>query len=350
MEIRSDIQQYAKLALLRTGYVSGQVEVSSKCFQHCRACESWRDDLSGVVRGMWELPTLQALCVELMRTHPFEHLTLTGGDPQAWPYLDAFLNWWAGETTYSRFKLQINTALTQDPDPAQWQIFDDVCVSLDAVQPEIYAKIRGDKQTDPHEVLRRMKHLGHRGLATRTTVMPENLGHCYAILDALEVLHRQTPIRKAVFMAGIGPRVGRDDGFWSRYRELAKDAKSWSVPTSFADDVWETRQFCESDAAKSVPCYAGNISFHAKANGDWYPCCLAGGEAITTYPQLRIGNYFQEVAHSPAMSAARRLLDRYRPHCHYGKADMPCSEICQYKQLQVNLAAHAASTSTLSMP
>lgn len=349
MRIRPDVQQYAKLALLRTGYVAGQVEVCSQCFQHCKGCESWRDDLSGVVRGVWPLDALQNLCLELFDRHPFEHLTLTGGDPQAWPHLDEFLHWWQSQTTWAKFKLQINTALTRKPDPATWKIFDDIHVSLDAVDDELYRKIRGDKSTSPYDVLQWMIGLNHTRLCTRTTVYPENIDHIPEIIDQLDRFAGRYPFRKAVFLAAIGPRVERDDRFWEKYDDLKEYALGCDLETSFDEDVHEVREYLLSEEAAEVPCYAGNLSFHAKANGDWYPCCLAGGEAITTYPQLRIGNYFQEAAIN-RITPATVLLRRYRPHCHYGNEAMPCSSICQYKQLQVNLAAHAASKSVLSMP
>ncbi len=346
-KIRPDIAAYAKLALTKAGYVAGQVEVTSKCFQKCRACESWRDDLKGVVSGTWSLSAMQMLCEQLNAMETFEHLTLTGGDPQHWPQLPEFLQWF--RTKQFRFRLQCNTALTQDVEPAEsWFAFDDVCVSLDAVDPVIYNRIRGDKLTHPEDVLRRMRLLQHRRIATRTTVMTANIDHAQTVLDRLEVWNECQPaefkLRKAVFLAVIGPRDEREGGFWEKFKSLQFRAeRKHGLPTSFSESVPKTREFLESADSDDVPCYAGNISFHVKANGDWYPCCLAGGEAITTYPELRTGNYF-------SVLDVRRMLDEYRVECHYGNPAMPCSEICQWKQLQVNVAGHVASKTTLSMP
>jgi MoaA/NifB/PqqE/SkfB family radical SAM enzyme len=349
--VRDEIRQYAKLAVAKAGYVAGQVEVTSHCFQHCRACESWRDDLKGVVRGVWSLQAMEALCGQLDAMKTFEHLTLTGGDPQHWPHLAAFLN----RLSWS-FALQINTALTQDVVAGEWNACRDVYVSLDAIQPELYQQIRGDKHTHPAQVLGRMSMLCHPRLATRTTCMTANIEHMWELVHCLDLWNKHQPdaykLRKAVFLAVIGPRDERGEWFWNAYQDLRSWVRTYgpSFETSFEESVVETREFCASDAAAVVPCHAGSLSFHAKANGDWYPCCLAGGEAITTYPELKIGNFFQECERRPEWAAVQRLLERYRPACHYANPKSPCRDICQWKQLQVNVAGHIAQQSVLAMP
>lgn len=350
MKLREDLKAYGKLATTKAGPVAGQVEVTSSCFQHCRACESWRDDRKGVIRGLWSLEQLQDLCQQLAQTGTFEHLSLTGGDPQDWPHLVEFLAWFKGFKRAMRrpFKLQLNTALARDiRDPHLWrEVVDDVRVSLDAVDPVLYQKIRNDKETGPADVLRRMVELRHPRLATNTTVFPETLfaGEVTNILQELSrrLVDERLVLRKAIFLAVIGPRGGdRDEVFWEKWEELRLLRSV--VPTSFAENVAEVRRFVASPEASDVKCWAGNISFHIKANGDWYPCCLAGGEAIETYPELKTGNFFKT-------GNIWELLEAYEAKPHYANPLMPCREICQWKQLQINLAGHACDGNTLSMP
>jgi hypothetical protein len=86
------------------------------------------------------------------------------------------------------------------------------------------------------------------------------------------------------------------------------------------------------------------MSFHAKANGDWYPCCLVGGEALATQKSFCLGNVHVEGYD------LELLRKRYVPLAHYANSESICSKICQYKQLQVNIAAEHAEQLTLAMP
>lgn len=366
---RLDVLSYGKLAANKHGYVAGQVEVTSKCFQHCIACESWRDDKKGVIVGEWTLKQLQDFCEWCANFGIFEHLSLTGGDPQAWPFLEEFLEWFqnwrpmAARSTGSWIRLQLNTALVKPvTNPELWRTaIDDVRISLDTLNTKIYQQIRGDRQTTPKDILKNADALRHPRLAINTTIYPENIGVIRELIDGLADVKKYSglPIRKVMFLAVIGPRRGdlNEGYFWQTYKELkaySQEAQvKEAIETGFAEDVKEVRDFCKSEEAKSIPCYAGNLSFHAKANGDLYPCCLAGGEAITTYPQLKLGNLWErltEQEHPVQTNPLRQLYDKYQPGKHYGKASMPCSDICQWKQLQVNLAAHLAASTVLSMP
>lgn len=343
MHLRDDLKYYAKLAQYGVGYVSGQVELTSSCFQKCAMCESWRDDLTGVQRGMLTWNEVQDLFFQLEDMPTFEHLALTGGDPQAWPRLDDLLEWYL--TTGFRFKLQLNTALVRDvPNPELWRrAFMDIRVSLDGATERTYQLMRGDKR-DPKEIVERIKKLAHPRVATNTCVSSKNLhevGDIIKLLDGME-----PPLRKAMFLAVLGDRDNGknkdEDGFRSMYQQQAKVA--WralaNFPTSFQEDVMEVRDWCNSAEAKQVACAVGKISFHIKATGDVFPCCLTGGEAIQTRPEFVLGNIRQ-----------RSLADiqkAYVPQKFYGCG--PCSQVCEWKQAAVNKIVHEAGNTTLAMP
>ena len=338
MEFRNDLQLYGKLAAHRVGYVAGQLELTSKCAQRCAMCESWRDDRTGVVRGELELETVLDVFNQLNAMPTFEHLALTGGDPQSWPNLLHLLkNYGYGNF---RFALQLNTALCFDDDWELWRrTVRDVRVSLDGATPETYYAMRGDKR-DPKEIVERIKRMNHPRVATNTCVTSRNIDEVPKIIELLE----GAGLRKAMFLAVIGPRDSRrnDEDFWKKYDKLKELQHFGELRSSFAEDVVEVRQFCASEEAKPVPCYAGAISFHIKCNGDVYPCCLVGGEALTTDKDFCIGNI--------KTNTLSVIQQRYRPACHYANPKSPCVSKCQWKQLQINRIAHEASKTMMAMP
>lgn len=334
MDLREDLKFYGKLAQRRLGYAAGQLELTSDCFQRCVACDSWRAHVKGEVNGVLPYMVVSDLLQQLNRMPTFEHLSFTGGDPQSWPGFDDFL---AGQRPTWKFTVQANTALAKDPDWFTWRMqLNRVRVSLDGVTPETYRRMRGVR-TDPEEIIARMEKLEHKMLATNTCVTDLNIDEVPLIIERLNRM--KNPPRKAMFLAVLDFEKGSD--FWKKYAKL-KEIPSANVPTSFAEDVEWVRGFTASKEADAVPCYAGAISFHIKCDGNVYPCCLVGGEAIKTRPDMAIGNILRE--------PLTRIQERYVPAFHYRDKEGPCVAVCQYKQLQVNLIAHRASKTTLAMP
>ena len=132
MKIRDDILLYGKMAQQELGYVAGQIEITSKCFQNCKYC---RSPITGKFLGHFRLQQLQNFVDDLCTQFPmFEHLTLTGGDPQAWHDLDEFLDWWNMPQMLDKINLQVSTALARDvEDPDLWRsAIKNLRVSIDA--------------------------------------------------------------------------------------------------------------------------------------------------------------------------------------------------------------------------
>lgn len=372
--LREDLMGYGKVAAEGRGYVAGQIEVTSRCFQSCTGCDSWREDVAGVQRGEWDIAELQRVVAQLVEEQPhvrFEHLTLTGGDPQAWKPLRTFLEWWRWarrERAGDWPTLGLNTALTQDLDEAENDLWrdavDDLRISLDGVDEGHYNAIRGTRvpsgsttatgapkykkgvATTPKDVLRRMCWLRHPGLTTNTTVFNQNVSHVPAILSRLDQLRTQgvLKIRKAHFLAVIGDRGLLADQFWANWAQVREHAAGLALPSNFSENPAEVRAWLMTPAAREVKCYAGGITFHVKANGDVYPCCLVGGEALKTQPDFVLGNVRGLRDTMPEVQA------RYRARCDYADPNKPCREICQWKQLQINLAGHRMAANTLAMP
>ena len=324
MLLRDDIKFYGKYARYGASYVAGQLELTTRCFQRCAHCQSWRE--AEGAHAEWSLEDAKGLLMQLCEMH-FEHLSFTGGDPQAWPHLPALLAWFQG-----RYALQISTALMRDLEPAEAKLWRekvaDVRVSLDAASLEGYEAMRG-VAADPLQILDRLRALQHPRPATMTTVSEANIDEIPRIVSLLSGMN----LRRAMFLPALG--VEHSQEFWLRYRDLTRVYSSMHW-TSFNETV------AFAAMPSETKCWVRNISFHIKANGDLYPCCLVGGEAITTDERFRLGNVHQ--------NQLRDIRARTFPVACYGRTGMPCDAICQYKQRQMNAAAEAAGAVRLSMP
>lgn len=345
MQWRDDITSCGKYAAEKIGLLSGRIEVTSACYQHCKLCDSWRDHQSGKVCGSWKLDDIKELISQALTFTNFQFLGLTGGDPQAWPELNSFLQWisWAKSQLRGRqFLLQIDTALQRQPYMGLWRgAVDRVRVSLDAIDPTIYRTMRGNGS--PEAVLEYMAQFDGVDWSTITTICEDNLCEVPVILERLEKLvAKGLRFRKAMFLAAIDHRKSKqDEKFWRTWRCYEKIKTT--IPTSFiGESVKEVREFCKSAEAKEVRCWVPNISFYAKANGDFYPCCLVGGEAVRTIEDFCLGNF-------KAHHSLRRIWEDYTASLLY-MAKPICREICQFKQANLNYAAEKAAKNILTMP
>jgi MoaA/NifB/PqqE/SkfB family radical SAM enzyme len=345
MQWRDDITCVGKYAADKVGLLSGRIEVTSACYQHCKLCDSWRDHQSGKVCGSWALADIQELVAQALAFPHFQFLGLTGGDPQAWPELNSFLEWVIAikhQLRKRQFVLQIDTSLQKQPAMGIWRgAVDRVRVSLDAIDPKIYRLMRGNGS--PEAVLEHMAQFDGVDWSTITTICEENLCEVPAILSRLEkMVSKGLRFRKAMFLAAIDHRKSRqDDKFWKVWHNF--EQIKTSIPTSFVgESVREVRAFCKSADAKDVRCWVPNMSFYAKANGAFYPCCLIGGEAVQTREEFCMGNFKDH--HS-----LRRIWDEYEPPRMY-LAKSACRGLCQFKQANLNYAAEKAAQTIITMP
>lgn len=336
MKLRDDILLYGKLAQQELGYVAGQVEVTSACFQNCKYCSSWK---TGKYYGHFRLQQLQNFVIDLSYQFPmFEHLTLTGGDPQAWQDLNEFLDWWQ----LGKIDLQISTALARDiEEPDLWRTkINDLRVSIDAFSDFLYPIMRGDKNNTCDIILARLEKLSHPNLAIIITMYPDNILELLPLLGILDNLYRHgLPMRRVIVMMGIG--ITLDEDFKLHWRTTKKWAEeNIQVPTSFADDIIAVRAQCNSPVVDDVRCWASKLGFHIKPNGDVYPCCLIGGEAIEVQKEFLMGNIFEQ-----------KLIDIYNSYTPTKYTMKPiCRKVCQFKQFQINQAGEYAQKIKLAIP
>ena len=347
MKLKKLYELYAKVALNKLGYVGGQIEITSKCFQHCRGCISWKQD-----PVMFTLEQLQTACNQLALFDTFEHLTLTGGDPKTWEPLDDFLMWF--DRQQFKFKLQLNTALARPIRDVQ--LWRDVVygfkVSMDACTNETYQKIRHDPENTPQTIMQRCWELSHPRLALNVTVYPENQHEFYDLMLWInKEFQNGLPLRKVMITAAIGSDACRGDQneeFYSQWevdKERILENKDITVPNSFSEshdeDELLVRDVCASPELHEVRCWASLLGFHIKPNGDLYPCCIVGGEVSETIEAYKIGNIFEK--HISDLYYSVKAIHRYR-------TNQACRDNCMYKQLQINMTAEQALNTVLALP
>lgn len=357
----SKLEYYAKLATNGIGYVAAQIEVTSRCFQQCPMCESWKEHLSDKSIGAFELELMQELHEEFKNMQVFEHLSLTGGDPQAWPALDEFIRYWLEDG--KPYQLQITTALMQAPSELLKEV-SSIRLSLDAADPATYKNCRGVARPDPLVALEWLYQSGIEEFSVLTTLsefnfpdedMVEDDG-CPTVLAELlhflmdfekrygKVEHR--PLRKWMVLCELGnesvevnARMRKGYAAFSKRIANLPEKPGFEISTT-NDNICNLREYIAE--AKDVRCWAGVLGCHIKCNGDVYPCCLVGGEAVETQEQFCIGNLRD--------STLAGLQSEYAANPIKGYAGTICPKICQYKQFTLNTIAEQASSVRLALP
>lgn len=363
LPIRPDVHAYAKLAVKRLGYVAGRMELTSVCDQKCAACDSWRPHALKATMP-WE-GALKALD-DLLAMPTFEHLVFTGGDPRYWPDYERLLRLIAekqAEGVWPKTAFQLispqDSPLFEGEAELVRNDFYELCTSLDAVSSEVYLKMRG-KRLDPEDVLARLEAIDHPRQKFSVCATSRNIHHIPAIFERLTRV--KFKFRKVVVTAVMGDhdkgKNAAEDAFWEAFRALPAAVAEYGLPSNLTTEgdmegPEAQRKRVEGGDFDGVRCWAGAWSFYIKANGDLYPCCLVGGEAIKTQTAYRIGNVFE--------TPISALQKSYQPQYYYeknpdgvdasevGRAPI-CKRICQWKQAHANLSAESVAGLTFSMP
>ena len=172
-----------------------------------------------------------------------------------------------------------------------------------------------------------------------TCVSQKNLYEIPQILDRLADMKCKP--RKAMFLPVLG-NLGTGALNLIHYKEMIEQCAKLNLPfkTNFAET---TESLLKEEHLREIPCYVGRVSFHIKANGDFYPCCLVGGEAISTQTDMRFGNVYE-------FSLEQIRKRNMRLPLHYFNFDSSCRNICQWKQMTLNSEAHKIVNCKISIP
>ena len=347
VDSRDDLKFYAKAAIRPSFYIAGQVELTTACHSNCTFCAK----ASKVKRWPTPMPyeMMCRLYIELYQNPWFENLTLTGGDPQAWPHLDRFLKYVVSfhKHMQSRRKiLNINTTLQKPISEEQAKLWADslnsVRVSLDGTDSDILQKTRGVRyQFDAIAASMHRLHNAGVSVSTNTCVSELNIDH---ILDMLSDFRYHIPfIRKAMFL----PYLGCSETLNEKWRKVIKMAESYALkppfPTSLAENPVYVRDAINLGLLDKIPCWASRIGFHMKPDGSVYRCCLTGGEAVEADDSYKVGTY-DDVC---TMESIYENLGDIPP-CLYNTAR--CIEICQFKQTALNMLCNKAFRVEMRLP
>jgi len=326
---------YLKFIQYGVGYLAGQIELTSACKQRCTFCKSWKDHVSGKYRAAFRYEKICDILQQLSEIPYFENLTFTGGEPQCWEHLEKLLKEFGRKLP---FDLGINTTLVEPINFDLWRNFNSIRVSLDSLNPKTYKILRG-VSTNPEIVLKRLEKLSHPNWSVMVCVSENNLEEIPEIIERLKKM-RSLP-RKVMFL----PALGREKNFFDmeRYESLIeKFTNQIDLPfqTNFAEDVSKLKKLYD---ISEVPCSIGRTTFHIKADGDLFPCCLIGGEAIDTHQDFCFGNVYQNTLQEIQNSNMSLPL-------HYSGKNSPCLKVCQWKQMAMNIATKNSWSKKLSMP
>jgi radical SAM protein with 4Fe4S-binding SPASM domain len=172
-----------------------------------------------------------------------------------------------------------------------------------------------------------------------TCVSQKNLSEIPKILKRLAQM--KNPPRKVMFLPVLGTSGALDRKLYENTVEKqASLLKRLPFQTNFVESV---STLLKEQDIEWVPCYVGRISFHIKANGDLFPCCLIGGEAVTTQQAYRLGN----VHCNPLEQIRKNNMALPR---HYLDKNSICRKVCQWKQMALNKEAFESEKFKLSMP
>jgi len=294
----------------------------------------------------WTLTELVRLCRGLPE---LEYLTLTGGDPLLWEPLEEFLQWFGARRLagVSRTKLMVKTTFAPGRSLSDyWNCVDQIQFSLDTVDPVLYYELRG-VSWNPLDLLKGITSSAQgQKVTVLTVVTTKNASMIYSLGDALAETHKKTgAIRKWVLLPVLGAR-SKDIGL----SMLKWDVLSRGVGTKQAQGRYPfpvgTEALVPSQLqgmmalAPVKKCYVSRLAFHAKANGDTYPCCMTGGESLVTQEEFCFGN----------LRKAGIVPELVREQAKLQPTTAFCQEFCQIKYYRVNRAAMEAEATYLSMP
>lgn len=339
-----DIMTHAKHMTVMEGWLTGQIELTSVCACKCPHCESWKDHKSGKMCAQFRLPDAIELTQRIISISPYlTTIRLTGGDPLCWEHFENYLKAIAHMRRQPNgrvIQLQVTTALRSAPDLVSWRYeawqggISKLRVSLDAMHPETMKIVRGVEYSG-EEIFERINHLR---IPTNiyTVVSEETVPEIAHMADAVEACPW---VKKHILTPRLdkGPGAVVDWGTihnWWKFRMEQGECKTQIAMQGFNVPL-------ENDTV----CWAQRVHFHIKANGDFYGCCLMGGEAIETDERFCFGNVHELPLEEIHARVKASYLKPYGDWDHFA-----CHEVCLLKQRLANHHCSNADKINLSLP
>jgi len=233
--------------------VSFQVALTDSCFNRCIGCGHPDRDQKKMAPGMWcefldDLPVLP------------ESVCYSGGDPMAYPYFNEVMSWHLqneiefGCTITGYVPKTIDMGLLAQ---AAW-----IRVSLDALDPEVYAKVRG--KTSVHKVLASIDKMLDAGVNVELgiTLHPDNEGELPALKE------------------------------WAKEKGITEIFAHYVYPQS--NPMWEDIDLEDRGVMSFKTCKAALHQLYIDSDGSVYPCCVTAGDTRSQAQGAALGNIFRD--------------------------------------------------------
>lgn len=232
--------------------ISFQVALTDSCFNRCIGCGHPSRVQTRMPDGAW-IDFLEHLPAELP-----ESVCYSGGDPMAYPYFNKIMQWHVN--TGVKFGCTITGYVPKSIDmrllaKASW-----IRVSLDAIDSDVYAKVRG--KTPLAKVMKSIDDMLEAGVNVElgVTLHPAN--------------EDQLPRIKA----------------WAKYKGIKNIDVRYAYPQS--NPLWEDVDLETRAVMPFNTCKAALHQLYIDSDGSVYPCCITAGDTRDGPRARSLGNIF----------------------------------------------------------
>lgn len=237
----------------RLAPVSIQVALTDSCFNRCIGCGHPNRLQKKMPGGAWIgfLESLPALP---------ESVCYSGGDPMAYPYFNEVMQWHIDSNI--KFGCTITGYVPPTIDMQLLTHADWVRVSLDAIDPEVYAVVRGK------------------------TKLAKVMKSIDAMLDSCVNVQLGVTLHPA--NEGQLPKIKA----WAKSKGITDIDTRYAYPQS--NPLWKD---VDLEARMVMPfntCKAVFYQLYVDSDGSVYPCCITAGDTRESAMSLTLGNIFKD--------------------------------------------------------
>ena len=236
----------------RLAPISIQVALTDSCFNRCIGCghpmrEQKKMTTTGWLDFLESLPVLP------------ESVCYSGGDPMAYPDFNNVMAWHVNQGV--KFGCTITGYVPKTIDMGLLKRADWIRVSLDAIDPEVYAVVRG--KTPLAKVMKSVDDMLAAGVNVQlgVTLHPANEG--------------QLPLIKA----------------WAGSKGIEDIDTRYAYPQS--NPLWEDVDLETRSVMPFETCKAVFYQLYIDSDGSVYPCCITAGDTRDGPRSRSLGNIYQ---------------------------------------------------------
>ncbi len=273
----------------RNSPVSMQVALTDSCFNRCIGCGHPDREQRRMEHGMWlqfleDLPTLP------------ESVCYSGGDPMAYPYFNEVMQWHVDNNV--KFGCTITGYVPKRIDMSLMAKAFWIRVSLDALDAEVYAKVRG--KTPLAKVLKSIDDMleANVNVELGITMHPDNEGELPALRE------------------------------WAAAKGITEIFAHYVYPQS--NPMWEDIELEDRGVMSFNTCKAVFYQLYIDSDGSVYPCCITAGDTRASAQSNTLGNLF--------VDSWPVIWDNVVAYSQIEKACLPevCSTCCVKRLSEIN--------------